>query len=261
MNPVAIRWLGFLIPRSFSSINADSLTSKNNIMYPVMKITPLLSLLVSAVSLSASVVVTTSLDEPVDYFASNATGGGGMQWRNDTANGRRDLGQSFYVDSALDLGAVTYRIVGDASVGAGALNAAFTLSIYNVPSASGVPTAGTAISTQSGTMAGLTGTSADFNKYVTFTLDNPVTLESGKYYAAILSFDNQLANQNIVWSVSGTTAVYPDGLLIKTTDGTTFTTGNDMVFYVTAIPEPSQFAALAGLLLAGFVVYRRKARK
>ncbi|MDP0495121.1 MAG: hypothetical protein Q7Q73_02835 [Verrucomicrobiota bacterium JB024] len=230
-------------------------------MYPIKKITPLILLLASAASLAASVVVTTSLDQPTDYFASNSTGGAGLQWRNDTINGRRDLGQSFYTDTALSLSAVTYRIVGDSSVGSGALNAAFTLSIYEVASASAVPTAGTAISAQSGTMAGLTGTSADFNKYVTFTMDAPVSLEAEKYYAAILSFDDQVANQNIVWSVSTTTAVYPDGRLVLTTDGTTFTTGNDMVFYVTAIPEPSQTAAMIGLLVVGYVVYRRKFNK
>jgi len=230
-------------------------------MYPVPKITPLLALLISAVSLTASVVVTTSLDEPVDFFASNSTGGAGLQWRYDTTNGRRDLGQSFYTDSALSLSAVTYRLVGDSTPGAGSLTAAFTLSIYEVPSAAGVPTAGTALSAQSGNMAGLTGTTADFNKYVTFTMDTPVALEADKYYAAILSFDSQAANQNIVWSVSTNTNVYPDGRLVLTTDGTNYSTGTDMVFYTTAIPEPSQTAAIAGVFLAALVLYRRKVRK
>lgn len=210
-------------------------------------------------AVQATVLVTTGTAAPGSSFASSTVVAGGVQWRNNTASGLRDVGQSFFVTDSLTLDSITFRLAPDAAPGAGALTAAFDISIYQVASSSGVPTAAP-LYTETGNMAGLTGTSADFSKYVTFDLTN-VALTGGNYYAVILSFPTQVANQNVTWQVSGASPTYTGGMAIVSTDGTTFSGwggGSDLVFYATAVPEPT--AAAFGLLGVGLVAWRNRRR-
>jgi hypothetical protein len=43
--------------------------------------------------------------------------------------------------------------------------------------------------------------------------------------------------------------------------GTLSSTANDLTFYTTSVPEPSQFAMLAGLLVSGLAMFRRQGRR
>ncbi len=117
-----------------------------------------------------------------------------------------------------------------------------------------------ALYTETGTMSGLTGTSSDFNKYVTFNLTD-VALTGGSYYAVMLYFPTQAANRNVTWQVSNS-ASYTGGMAIISTDNTTYSgwgSGSDLVFYATAVPEPS--TVVLGLLGVAFLVLRRRSRR
>lgn len=207
----------------------------------------------------AALVVTNSTAAPTSYVVSSTVATGGLAWRDDTVNGRRDVGQSFYAGSGFTLDSITFQLASNAAPQAGALGAAFTLSVYEVASASAFPTAGTAISTQTGTLTGLTGTSADFSKYVTFDMDN-IALTAGKYYTVMLAFDAVAVNRSLVWMVSGSSSTYPAGQCIITTDGTTFTANNDLLFYVTGVPEPGTISLLGAGAALFLLTSRRKAR-
>lgn len=215
----------------------------------------LLAALVPGVG-QAAVLVTTSTVAPSSSFASSTTQTSGVQWRNDTANGRRDVGQSFQATSNLTLDSVTFRIAADAAPGSGAPNASFTLSLYQVNSAGAFPSS-SAILTETGTLTGLTDTSASWNRYVTFDLTNTV-LTSGNYYAVMLAFDSPAAARNLVWQV-GPSGSYSGGQSIITTDGISYSSfggGSDLVFYATAVPEPT--AAAFGLFGVGLVAWRSR---
>lgn len=208
---------------------------------------------------AATVLVSVSDTAPTSSFASNTSTAGGVQWRNNTASGLRDVGQSFLASTNLTLDSITFRLAPDAAPGAGALTAAFSVSIFQVSSASGVPS-GTALYTETGTMSGLTGTSSDFSKYVTFNLTD-VALTGGNYYAVMLYFPTQAANRNVTWQVSNS-ASYTGGMAIVSTDNTNYSgwgSGSDLVFYATAVPEPS--TVVLGLLGLAFVVLRRRASR
>jgi len=208
----------------------------------------------------AAVVVTSDSSAPTSYFANSTVSAGGLQWRWDDVNGRRDVGQSFYTGTAaLTLDKITFQIVSNSTPGAGAANAPFTLNVYQVSSASAFPTAGTAILTETGSLSAVHATSADLGKYITFDMTN-TALSASSYYAVILSFDSQAVARNMVWQVSNTPASYPNGQCIISTNGTTFSANNDLVFYASAIPEPrGGFLTLAGLGSV-FIAFRLRKR-
>jgi hypothetical protein len=221
-------------------------------------LTSALALLASTVLSSATVLVSLDTAAPTDYFANSTAAAGGIQWRNDTVNGRRDVGQSFFTPTALTLEKFTLQFTADASPGAGASNAAFTLSLYQVASASAVPTAGTAILTETGVLP--TFQSSDMGKYITFDMAN-TALAANSYYALILTFNTQAAAENIIFRISNTPASYPGGQAIISTDGTTFSsysTGADFVFYATAVPEPGTVALAVVAFVSLVPVLRRK---
>lgn len=215
----------------------------------------LVALTLFAAEKAQAALVTVGSSAPAASFASSTVSAGGLQWRNDTINLRRDVGQSFLASSNVTLDAITFQLASNATPGSGALNAAFSLSLYQVTSASAFP-ASPAILTESGSLTGLTGTTTDFSKYVTFDLAN-TALIAGNYYAVVLTFPSQVANQNVVWQVSNTAASYTSGQAIISTDGTTFSANNDLVFFATAaVPEP----AAASLWLAAAGVFAWKSR-
>jgi hypothetical protein len=213
---------------------------------------------------AATVLVSVSGSAPASSFASNTTSSGaGLQWRNDTTNGLRDVGQSFSVATNLSLNAITFQIASNSAPGTGVLNAAFNLSIFQVSpnNNTGIPS-GAAISVQSGILTGLTATSLDWSKYVTFTLGTSVALTSGNTYAVMLDFTTQAANRNIVFQYNSPSSYVP-GQMIISTNGTSyslFDSSNrpDFVFYATAVPEPS--TVVLGLLGVAFLVLRRRSR-
>jgi len=223
-------------------------------------VTTALALFASAVASSAAVLVTLDTAAPTDFFASSTAAAGGIQWRNDTTNGRRDVGQSFFTPTALTLDKITFQLATDAPPGAGASNATFTLALYQVSSASAVPTSGTAILTETGTLPAFLST--DVGKYITFDFAS-TTLTANSYYAIILTFNSQSAAENVTLRISNTPTSYTGGQAIVSTDGTTFTsysTGADFVFYATAIPEPGT-VGLALVAFCGLVpALRRKLR-
>lgn len=223
-------------------------------------ITSALAFLASAAFSSATVLVSLDSAAPTDFFASATNAAGGIQWRNDTTNGRRDVGQSFFTPTALTLDKITFQLITDAPPGAGASNASFTLSLYQVSSATAVPSSGTAILTDTGTLPAFQG--SDTGKYITFDLAS-TALAANSYYAIMLTFNTQSAAENVTFRISNTPASYTGGQTIISTDGTTFTsysTGADLVFYATAIPEPGT-VGLALVAFCGLVpVLRRKLR-
>jgi hypothetical protein len=162
---------------------------------------------------AATVLVSTSDLAPVSYFAHSTERAGGVQWRNSSTPGLRDPGQSFYVENDPLLDSIPFRLGPDAAPGAGALTAAFHVSIYEIAAAGSVPFS-EAFYTDSGTMTGLTGTPADFSKYVTFDL-NDVALQGGKSYTFNLSFPTRAVERQATFPVSGAAPDYTGGMVLR----------------------------------------------
>jgi len=197
----------------------------------------------------AAVITTLSAAAPVGHVEESYTTGTpiGLQWRNDTINGRRDLGQSFLVDEGFVFDSFSFQL--QQAVPSGTPGASFTVSIFEN---STIFSVGIAKSTQTGTISGLTAGSGA-GSWLTFDIANLV-VSSGFYYSIILSFDAQVANQTLNFN-SISPGAYPGGAAWVSTNGSTFTSpgGQDLLFYVQSIPEPSTVAILisAAFVLAG----------
>jgi len=182
----------------------------------------------------------------------------GMGWNGYTGN-RRDLGQTFTTASSFLLDRITVQLQ---FINANAPGSAYSLSLYEFPSASSL-TASATLGTWTGTLpnsstlvpAAYTYSNGTVGPFLTFDMPN-ITLSASTTYGFVLSFTGLTDNESLsLWTKGG--GFYTGGQQIQTgTAGSmTFTTGsNDVLFYVQAVPEGSTFAMVFGgislLLLA-----------
>ncbi len=169
---------------------------------------------------------------------------------SNTASGSdRDRGQTFsapQIGGSIDgetwsLGALTVQMTQWTSDVAPTGAVDMNLSIVNWPAGSinsGSP--GSEIFNQSASFPIAVFTSLD---YFTFDLGTTVSLTEGSNYAFLLSFDDGNAADIRPTIGQSASATHDGGLW---TGGSNFTVGQDMVFYLTAVPEPS-VALLSGL--------------
>lgn len=218
-----------------------------------------------ASSAFGQVIVSTATTAPsvnvVSSFAIADAGVAGYQWRNDSTNGRRDLGEVFFPAAALDLKAITLQL--QSSSGAGTKEAAFTLTVFRFSALSPAVTVDEVVGSFSGTIPNATYAA---NTFITFDITGSnVKLQSGATYGFLLSFDEPAATRAMSFQFVNTANATPLGRRLESANGTTFSVSTtSLEFYIqatpTAVPEPSS-AALAGgavALAAGFVVRRRR---
>lgn len=177
----------------------------------------------------------------------------GMGWKGDTGN-RRDLGQTFTTTSSFLLDRITVQLQ---FISANAPSSAYSLSLYEFPSASSL-TASSTLGTWSGTLpnssilppAAYTFNNGAVGPFLTFDMPN-ITLSASKTYGFVLSFTGLADNESVnLWTKGG--GFYTGGQQIQTgtAGATTFTTGgNDVLFYVQAVPEGSTFGMVFGGVL------------
>lgn len=157
-----------------------------------------LSLLVAVASLAplslfAEVGVTVSETKPTgnvlvevrDKEGKVRTGNMRWWWTFDGSKGRRDVGQIFSISSDSETATLGRLVLRMSSIQAGekALNAGFTLTVYEYSSAEEL-SEGPAISVQKGYLPGQLGS----YEFLTFELED-VSLQTGKKYAVMLAFD------------------------------------------------------------------------
>ncbi len=207
---------------------------------------------------NAAVITTLSSTAPSTNVEASYTAASpaGLQWRYDITSGRRDLGQSFLAADSFTMDSFSFQL--QQAVPAGAPGASFTVTILQSATVSSI---GTAISTQSGTITGLTTGSGNAN-WLTFDVDN-VGMSLGMYYTVMLSFDTQAANQTLNFNSVSAAGGYSNGAAWIYTTGPNYTQpGSDLFFYVqsVSIPEPSSLAtfAMAVLFLYGAITIRTR---
>lgn len=202
----------------------------------------------------AAVITTLSPTAPVDQVQISYTVGTpiGLQWRYDVASGRRDVGQSFLATDSFIFDSFSFQL--QQTVPSGAPGANFTVSIFESSTISSV---GSVISTQTGVLAGLISGSGA-GSWITFDIAN-LAVSSGLYYSFVLSFDAQVANQTLNFN-SISPGAYAGGSAWISSNGSAFTVpaGQDLLFYVQSIPEPSTVATL--IAVASVVVVGRLMR-
>lgn len=226
------------------------------------------SLLVSATMARATVQISLQASMPDgDILASYAvstpvapTTLSGLQWRNDTVNGRRDVGESFYAAGALTLEAFGLQVYPTNTVQSGDPGAAVTLSIFQSASATSI---GTLYASEGGTFPSATpGTGA--GDWLAFDLTD-LSLDGGYYYTMLVSFDVNAASRGLVLA-DVINSDYTAGQSWQY-DGTTYSRSgaNDLNFYVqgvTAAPEPRSMAlTLLGGAVALLAWVRRRHRR
>lgn len=219
-----------------------------------------LSALPSAADVSVSLIPSAPENNILAQYLIADGQGGGYQWRNDVANGRRDLGQSFLSDIDASMTAFGLQLWGNYQGGVG--GAAGTLSIWKLANSTALPTAtgSVLLSTQDFVMPTLTGGAGQF---INFSIEE-VQLQKDNYYLFMISFDDTAANRNLVFR-SLEVGQYPDGNTYNgTLSGESMTyvrMGSDLSFYVTAtpIPEPSM-ALLLPAVAGAFLMLRRRRR-
>ncbi len=216
----------------------NSFWVKTPYQIPLMKkiIIPCLMLVWTSLCWSganAAVLVSMNATAPsTNVEASYATGSpSGYQWRNNTADGLRDLGQSFLANTSFVMDSFSLQLNGN--IQAGVPGAGFTVTLFESVNQSSI---GSVLATEGGVMPSLTvGTGA--GQWMTFEISN-VALTEGNYYTFILSFDTQAANRNQTFNTINP-GTFTNGRAWQTTDGVTYTgLGSDLFFYVQSIPEP-----------------------
>ena len=221
------------------------------------KITSLMTagILGTALASQAAVIstITTSASAPTsgDYFSDAFSTTAGSQYWTSSSSSKKDIGQSFTHtttgDENWNLNSITFLGYDDIMNDSVDL-ANLTMKVYSGD------TGGTLLST---TTFG-TGTINLRNQYLTMSLDATETAAIGEltsgglYTIAFRSLDSD----GVRITRSSTTGAYSGGSGIF--NNSTLTT--DAVFFVggTAIPEPSSFALLGGLLALGHVMVRRR---
>ena len=197
----------------------------------------------------------------IDVFASQTGGTGGLAWRNDTTTTRRDIGQTFEASSSGGtLDTISVQLDGN-GYSSGASQAAVTLDLYSVSTATANPSTGTLLDAVSGTKPTLTGTLS--NDYLTFNLSSDnISLTANGYYAFMLSFPNQAASEDFTLELNTSTNAYAPGIGWQSPDETTFSSvSDDLNFLVTSlpvVPEPPELGLFCFGIGCGLLAFRRR---
>ncbi|MFA5688051.1 MAG: hypothetical protein WC959_02710 [Kiritimatiellales bacterium] len=185
-----------------------------------------------AFGLMAEVTVSKQPKMPAEnVLASYDCAGTGYSLRNNQ-DGKRDIGQSFRAPKAAKMTAFSLLALGN--VQRGAIDAPFTVTVYESSSQS---TLGKVISTQNGKFLGSRNSQVT-GQWIVFSLE-PVSLNEGKSYTIMLSFDNMaIPNQHQIFNHAGGSG-YADGRLWQSrVDGNGFSNSqvNDFSFCVQVQP-------------------------
>ncbi|MFA5688512.1 MAG: hypothetical protein WC959_05140 [Kiritimatiellales bacterium] len=176
------------------------------------KLYRIILLLSAAGCLSAQAAVTVSYDAamPATNVLTSFVPAGtvnGLQWRDDTANVSRAVGQSFLaVSNAIMDSFSLMAVTSGGSLQSGAVNAPFTVIIYESSSETDL---GTAISTQGGNY--LSSAPGLGGQWITFDIED-INLTAGKYYTFTLMWDTPAkAGQSQTFGAATTSENYPNG--------------------------------------------------
>lgn len=224
--------------------------------------TPILTLITLLIaglvvhSARADVTVTYSTNAPITAAVSNpVTGYTTLSWKWTTdspTTDQRDVGQTFAVAESFTLDEIVLFTPGASAT---STNRNFTLIIESFATNS-VTSARTTVSSQTGVLPHL----GSGNRYVSFSLDTPVVINTNITYGFRLSFDDPNAVNSMTFFYTLQTA-YPNGTAYNinySSSSTPAALNSDMAFYL--VPEPSVFS-LAGLgLLCLFLFQRRNLR-
>ena len=196
-------------------------------------------------------------------YTPNASNTIGYGWKGDT---RRDIGQSFTTTSAFTLDKITLQVQ---FVGSAAPGASYSLSLYQFPSSSSLVASST-LGTWNGTLpdattlvpAGYSFNSGAVGPFLTFDIPD-IALSSGVTYGFVLSFASLSSSESMNFWVKGG-GYYANGQEIETgtVGSTTFTNsgGNDLLFYIQSVPEPSAHAliSVSAMLVPAWFMLRKK---
>jgi len=227
----------------------------------------------------AGAVITTSASTEapdqnifVNTISDNA---GNLAWNGTgitNARGQRNVGQTFLTpglatESTL-LQAVVFRIwegLNDPTkpyiIPPAALGAAFTLQIFQVASATAIPST-SSVPLYVGT--GVTPSSLQPSDYLSFTLDTPMSLTGGNYYAIQLNWNDVAEGRSLSFGQS-TQLNYPNGTGFLQQNATAnsslvySTHGADLHMMLVTMPEPGVLSLL-GLCGGLALVALRKRR-
>lgn len=144
----------------------------------------------------AAVLISQSSEVPTNnVFLSIASNGTGNSALNGLATGTvssvRELGQTFLVPGSTPIELHAFSLQLSTAVQAGSARAGFTVSIYNVANSTAMPT-DAPLYTTSGNLPDI----MTVGQYLTFTFDQPVTLNAGSYYAIQIGFTELAPNQS-----------------------------------------------------------------
>lgn len=186
----------------------------------------------------------------------------GYGWKGDT---RRDIGQTFTTTSAFTLDKISLQVQ---YVGSAAPGASYSLSLYQFANSSSLTSTAT-LGTWEGALPDATTlvpaaynfSSGTVGPFLTFDIPD-IALSSGVTYGFVLSFTSLSASETMNFWVKGG-GYYSGGQQIETSvaGATTFTNsgGNDLLFYVQSVPEPSAHALIStGAMLAPALLLLRK---
>lgn len=196
-------------------------------------------------------------------YTANSSNTIGYGWKGDT---RRDIGQTFTTTSAFTLDKITLQVQ---FVGSAAPGASYNLSLYQFPSSSSLAASST-LGTWSGTLPDATSlvpTGYSFNSgavgpFLTFDIPD-IALSSGVTYGFVLSFASLTASESMNFWVKGG-GYYANGQQIETgtVGATTFTNsgGNDLLFYIQSVPEPSSHALISvgAMVVPAWLLLRKR---
>lgn len=228
---------------------------------------------------TASAVITTSAsagapDQNI-FVNTISNDAGNLSWNGKgttIVSGQRNVGQTFLTpglatESTL-LQSVVFRIWGGLDdptkpylIPSAVLEASFTLQIFQVSSATAIPSA-SSVPLYVGT--GITPSSLQSSDYLSFTLDTPLSLTGGKYYAIQLNWNDVASDRSLSFGQS-TRENYSSGTAFlqqnTAVNGSLAyaTHGADLHMMLVTVPEPETLSLL-GLcgLLALVALHRRR---
>lgn len=216
------------------------------------------NLLLSATT-NAAVLTTTSNVAPAQDIVFSATPTDNLSnfsW-NDSTTTRRDIGISFKASANTSFNQVTVRLSPEPVYTA---MSAFQLSVYETDAFNATPVGATEVYSSAGALPA--GMSLE-NPYLSFTLDQNVSIQSGKFYVITYRFTGNPASNSIGFAIgSAITNPASDSQMWygDITDSMTRIGGTQFNFYVQSIPEPSSGLCLlfGSLFLTAFTCRRGK---
>jgi len=204
---------------------------------------------------AATVTNTTNAPTNNLIFEQDPTAGGfslNYSWTRDW-----QIGQSFYAATNLTATNITFAISVYTPEG---LSKPFTLEIYKTINKTNSPALGTLISSSSGNLPA----TLISNSYLTFTPTSDVSLEATNWYIFMLVSGTGSTNSSVSFPMYSNNADMDNTYSwYKDTGSYGRYTTRSFEVYVQGIPEPSttMVLALAGVLLSGVMVLRRKTRR